>query len=184
MTWTKILTGNTLSSTVWRDIDFPIIIRTTGANIPTLTTVQGNILAPQWQVNDYNVCEGHELVHEWKEASEVHWHIHMITNGLEAVAKYVKWEIEWFWININGQISATQTQSYEFAIPANTPDKTMILQDIYDWTPTGGKIGGHVYARLRRIASSGAAPAADPWCTMLQLHIQCDTIGSTTITTK
>jgi len=30
----------------WVDVDFPILIRTTGAGIPTLATINGNITAP------------------------------------------------------------------------------------------------------------------------------------------
>jgi hypothetical protein len=178
---TLVATGN---ATVWKDIDFPIIIRTTGANIPALTILQGNITVPQWQVNDLNVCEGQEFIHEWKEGSPVYWHVHMITNGLDATARYVKWEVEWVWCNVSGQVSSTNTQSYEHTIPANTPDKTMQIVSIYSWTPSGGKIGGHVYARLRRIASTGTAPTNDPWCSMLQLHIESDTMGSRTIANK
>jgi hypothetical protein len=172
------------TATVWKDIDFPIIIRTTGANIPALTTVQGNITAPQWEVNDLNVCEGQEFIHEWKEGSAVRWHLHMLTNGLDASNRYVKWEVEWFWVKPNNAISATDTQSYEFEIPANTPNKTMFIVPIYQWTPTNGVIGGHCYARLRRIASTGAAPTNNPWCTMLQLHVECDTSGSRDYQTK
>lgn len=171
-------------ATVWKDIDFPIIIRTTGANIPTLVTLQGNVTAPQWAVNDYNVCEGQEFIHEWKEASLVHWHLHMITNGVDVTDRFVKWEVEYFWVNINGQLSSTSTDTYEVTIPANTPTKTMLIVPISTFTPTGGRIGGHVFARLRRIASVGTAPTSNPWCTMLQLHIECDTLGSRLIATK
>jgi len=55
------------TASTWQDIDFPIIIRITGANIPTLQTIHGNITMPQWAVNDYNVCESQEFVHQWKE---------------------------------------------------------------------------------------------------------------------
>jgi hypothetical protein len=173
--------GNALS---WRDIDFPIIIRTTGANQPTLTTIQGNIQIPQWAVNDYNVCEGQELVHDWKEGSEVFWHVHMITDGLDTSNRYVKWEVEYFWVNASGVISSSTTVSHEYTIPANTASKTMFIVSIASFTPSGGKIGGHVYARLKRIAASGTAPTNNPWCSMLQLHIQCDTNGSRSISTK
>lgn len=178
---TYVATG---SATVWKDIDFPIIIRTTGAGIPSLQTLKGNITAPMWQVNDSNVCEGQEFIHEWKEASEVRWHIHMITNGTNVNDRFVKWEVEWTWSNPDGVLQNTQTQSYEATIPANTPDRTMYIVPIYQWTPTAGKIGGHVYARLKRIASSGTAPTSDPFCTMLQLHVECDTIGSREYQTK
>ena len=34
------------------------------------------------------------------------------------------------------------------------------------------------------IATTGAAPASDPWVTMLQAHLECDTMGSRTPTAK
>jgi len=37
---------------------------------------------------------------------------------------------------------------------------------------------------LKRLASVGTAPTANPFCEMLQLHIKCDTAGSREITTK
>lgn len=51
-------------------------------------------------------------------------------------------------------------------------------------TPTGLAIGSQLVARLRRIASTGTAPAANPWVLACQLHIECDTLGSRAIATK
>jgi hypothetical protein len=171
------------NATIWQDIDFPIIIRTTGANIPVLTTLQGNVTAPQWAVNDFSVCEAQELVHAWKEGSEVQWHIHFVTNGLDATDRYVNFEVEWFWVNPNGTLSATITSSGDLLIPESTATKTMLIRQVSVAT-FAGVIGGHVYARLRRIASTGMAPTNNPWCSMLQLHIECDTVGSRERTTK
>jgi hypothetical protein len=172
-------------ATVWQDVDFPIIIRTTGANIPTLVALQGNVLAPQWAVNDFSNCEGQELIHGWKEGSPIYWHVHLITNGADTTIRYLRWEIEWVWANLGAQLSSTiTTDSGDIAIPANTPTKTHILQSISSYTLVGGHIGGHIYARLRRIASTGAAPTNNPWCSMLQIHLEIDTIGSRTIANK
>lgn len=52
------------------------------------------------------------------------------------------------------------------------------------WTliaPAGDEF---LYARLQRLATTGAAPASDPWVTMLQAHLECDTMGSRTPTAK
>jgi hypothetical protein len=170
----------------WVDIDFPIIIRTTGANIPTLETLQGNVTAPQWQVDDFNVCEGQELIHGWQEGTSLNWHAHVITNGTQGSSPaYLKWEIEWFWINVNGGISDTiTTTSTDLAIPANTPTKTMLIQSIGTVALPTARVGGHIYTRLKRIAATGAAPAANPWCTMLQAHVLVDTLGSRSVQTK
>lgn len=170
---------------VWQDIDFPIIIRNTGAGIPTLEVLQGNITVPQWQVNDVNVCEGQEMVHLWKEGSTAYFHIHVVTNGLDASARYLKFEVEWCWADLNGVLSAAATiTSPELEIPANTTDKTHKIYSIGTIALTTGHIAAHVWARLKRVAAAGTAPTNNPWCSMLQLHIECDTIGSREMTSK
>jgi hypothetical protein len=95
----------------------------------------------------------------------------------------VNFEVEWFWVNPNGTLSATVTSAGDLLIPANTATKTMLIRQVAVAT-FAGKIGGHVYARLRRIASTGAAPTGNPWCSMLQMHVECDTLGSRLISTK
>ena len=178
---TLVMNGD---ATVWLDIDFPIIIRTVGVGQPVLTTLQGNITAPVWQVNDFNICEGQELVHSWKEESPLYWHIHLITNGTNVDNRYVKFEVEYTWANSSGVLSANDTLSAEILIPANTPSKTMVSANLGDFIPVGGKITSHVYARLKRVASTGLAPTGNPFVTMLQLHYEQDTFGSRGIVTK
>lgn len=166
------------------DLDFPIIIRSAGLGIPTLETLVGNITAPQWQVNDFNMCEGQEMIHAWKESSEIFWHIHLLTNGVDANDRFVKFEIEFCHANVNGVLSEVKTVANEFNIPAGTPDRTMMIVSIGSYVYTGGKIASHIWPRLKRIASTGAAPTNNPFCTMLQAHILCDSVGSEKITTK
>lgn len=170
----------------WTDIDFPIIIRTTGANIPTLTTLNGNITMPQWAVNDFNVCESQELIHAWDEGTTCYWHIHLTTNGIDATNRYVNFEIEYGYNNGNNTswTFPTVITSGDLLIPASTPDKTMLILSIGNFTPSSAKIGAHVVARLKRIASTGTAPTNNPWVAMLQMHILCNSEGSRTIGTK
>jgi len=172
-------------SVAWVDIDFPILIRTTGANIPSLTTLNGNITMPQWSVNDFNVCEAQELIHGWKEGSTIYWHLHLTTNGLEAVDKFVRFELEYGYVAVGGAwvFPATVTTA-DLTIPANTASKTMLIMSLASFTVPSLKIGGHVVARLKRVTSVGAAPTTDPWIPMLQMHVQLDTIGSRSIGTK
>lgn len=172
-------------ATTWLDIDFPIIVRTTGVGIPSLTTINGNITMPQWAVNDYNVCESQEFVHQWKEGSTCYWHIHYTTNGLDATDRYVQFELEYGYVTPNGTWTFPAVlNTGDILIPANTPDKTMFIMPLGNFTPSTIKIGGHCVARLKRVAASGTAPSGNPWIPMLQLHIECDTIGSRAMTTK
>lgn len=174
-----------LQETVWLDIDFPIIIRTTGANIPTLATLNGNITMPQWAVNDVNTCESQEFIHMWKEGTTCYWHLHLTTNGLDATDRYVRFEIEFGYVAPSGAWTFPATMdSGDLLIPANTTTKTMLMLSLGSFTPTGVGIAGHCVARLKRIASTGAAPTSNPWIPMLQMHIECDTLGSRQINAK
>lgn len=177
------LNGN---ATYWRDLDFPIIIRTTGANIPTITAINSSVItAPMWQVNDYNMCEGQELPHEWKLGTDGTWHIHVITaEDLGLTSRYLKFKIEYVWAGYNSVLSSlVTTTSVELEVPAGTAKYTHLIFNIGTFShPTAG-LATHVWPRLTRLATIGAA-AADPWVTMLQMHIECDTLGSRGIITK
>jgi hypothetical protein len=93
--------------------------------------------------------------------------------------------VEWVFANIGDVLSATITDtSVDLLIPANTTDRTHLIFSISNRLMTGNRIGTHVYARLRRVAAVGAAPTNDPFCSMLQLHVETDTTGSRQIATK
>lgn len=172
-------------ATYWRDVDFPIIIRTTGVGIPTLTAMSNAaITAPLWHVNDYNMCEGQEIPHEWKLGTDGTWHIHVVTAEDLVTPKYLKFKIDYVWAEFGSVLSTLKTAtSAELEIPAGTAKYTHLIFNIATFSePTAG-LATHVWPRLTRIASLGAA-AADPWVTMLQMHIECDTLGSRQITTK
>jgi hypothetical protein len=173
-----------LSETVWVDIDYPIIIRTTGANIPTLTTFNGNLTMPQWEVNDFNVCESQEFIHEWKEGSTCYWHVHVNTNGSDTTDRYLKFELEYGYSVAGAWTFPAVVTTADILIPANTADKTQIIMPLANFTPTGAKIGDHCVARLKRVSATGTAPTNNPWIPMLQMHIQKDTIGSRMMITK
>lgn len=177
-------TCDLLEAPQYVDIDFPIIISTTGPGIPSLVALNGNITLPQWQVNDSKVVEAQEIVHAYKIGSPAQWHIHLTTNGIDGTNRYVRFTIEYGYVAINNawQFPALYT-SPDLLIPANTPNKTMLVFNLASFTPPDG-IGDHAVARLVRIASVGAAPTSNPWVSMLQLHIQVDTLGSRTVSAK
>jgi hypothetical protein len=131
------------------------------------------------------VCDSNELPHGWAEGTSISWHLHLITNGQEAVDKFMKWELIWAIADVGeALVEQTTITTNDITIPTNTPTKTMLIQPLGSVALTGFKIGSHIYPRLRRVTATGAAPAANPWVGMLQAHIQMDTIGSSQITTK
>ena len=114
-------------ATVWIDIDYPIIIRTTGTGVPSLVAIAPDITVPQWEINDFTVCEGQEMVHAWKEGTAAHWHCHIITNGTDVTNRYLRWEIKLTYANVNSQLVSNTITSLDLVIPANTPDKTHLI---------------------------------------------------------
>jgi len=177
--------GEHFEGTRYVDIDHPIIIRTVGPGIPTLAVLNGNITMPQWQVGDFHVCESQEFIHNWVEGSEVSWHIHLTTNGLDATDRYVKFTLEYGYVDMGGAwVFPALLTSPELLIPANTPDRTMFIFSLGSFTPLGFKIGAHAVARLSRIAAVGVAPTLNPFVAILQMHIQVNTLGSRTVSAK
>ena len=173
------------NATVWKDIDFPIIIRTSGGNIPTLTTFVGNLTLPIFAVNDFAVLEAKEFIHAWKEGSDTTFHIHLVTNGTNVNDRAVKFEVEYTYQKIGSAFGASNTVvSTEMVIPANTPTRTHLLYNITTFTPIGITIASQVIARLRRITAAGTAPTTSPWVMAFQMHVECDTFGSRIISTK
>lgn len=174
-------------SRAWDDLNFPIIMRSTGQTIAAYTAIDsgGVLLYPQWAENDYHVCDSNELPHGWAEGTTISWHLHMLTNGQEASDKFVKWELIWAAAKPSTALAEQTTiTTTDFTIPSGTATKTHFIVPIGTVAMTGFTIGTHLYPRLKRVASSGAAPAANPWVTMLQAHIQFDTIGSSQVTSK
>jgi hypothetical protein len=170
------------------DIDFPLIIRTTGAGTPTLTTLQTvggvNIQAHTWAVNDFLPIEGQEMIHGWQQGTDGSFHVHVITNGTDTADRFVKFKVNYTLANVGAVLAGDVITSEDLLIPADTPDRTHLIFTLGTLSQPTGLIGRHVYATLTRIASTGTAPTANPFCTMLQMHVRVDSAGSRSITQK
>jgi hypothetical protein len=184
-TWSSEKIDETKATVGWVDVDFPIIIRTTGGARPILAEVVTDITAPQWAVGNWVQLEDQEIVHAYKEGSDWVWHVHLITNGTNVNDRYVRFEVKWIWANANDQFSEVITSTSEdMLIPANTPDRTHLIRNIKTHEMPTAKIGAHVLSRLERVAADGTAPTGNPFCSLLQIHVECDTLGSSQITSK
>jgi hypothetical protein len=181
------------AATVWNDWnlarDFTPIA---GVGVPVRNALVGNIVKDQFAVNDALQYMSTELLHDWKEGTDLQVHIHWATGGLnDATVRGVKWEIEYTVCNpLESGVAptvfpATATQSLEFSIPAAQPDRTHRVGTIY--TIPGGtlKIGAQLLMRLKRIASvTNPAPVADPFVISFGVHFEADTCGSRSVSTK
>lgn len=174
-----ILAGRTIA---WLDIDFTLVVKTVGVGKPAIAAWNTDFEALQWAVNDNLASEFHEIMHGVKEGSTATVHVHWVTGVQDATQRSVKWEAKITQADFGTAFPAASTLSAEDIIPANTPINTHFLTSL--GTVTVGKIGSHVKIRLKRIASTGTAPSVNPFCDMVQMHVQCDSVGSRSIQTK
>jgi hypothetical protein len=179
-----------LDTVVYNDIYLDIQPKSTGAGKPTLSTFSGNIQKYTFAINDITELGTNELLHDWKEGTAIELHVHWASNGTDASDRYVKWEIDYTWANTvsaggTTAFAAATTVSAETTIPTSTNvDKTHYYTSIATFTPTGGKIGAALLLSLKRIAASSTAPTNNPWCLMVGVHYQIDTIGSRSTSSK
>ena len=171
-------------ATTFNDIFFPMTNgKLTGANNPDYTTaVAGNIYEYNFAINDKIDLGSAEISHSYKEGSDFEVHCHLITNGLDNADKYVRYSVEYI-IADDGEVVVTGTlNSLDLEIPANTTDRTHLYFNIGTITGTNYKIGGFIKMRFTRIALDGGGdpPTADPFITMVGVHIEEDTVGSKT----
>jgi len=178
--------------TTWNDWNASISsAKVPAASAPAWNALVGNLYAFQFAVNDYIYMEAQEFLHDWKEGTNVQIHLHWVTGGLnDATVRGVKWEVEYSVCNpVEGAFGATAfttttTVSSEASIPAAQPDRTHRITSIAMIPGTNLRIGAQIVMRLRRIAATATAPAANPFGISFGLHYESDTPGSRSIATK
>lgn len=184
-------TGNHL--TLWNDWNLSRdFTPNAGAGVPVRNTLVGNIVKDQFAVNDALQFMSAETLHDWKEGTDMSVHVHWADGGLNnATVRGVKWEIEYAVCNpVEGGFGATAytatvTGSSELTIPANEPDRTHHVSHILTIPGTSLRIGAHIIARVKRIASvTNVAPVNDPFLISFGIHYEADTRGSRSMFTK
>jgi hypothetical protein len=168
-------------ATVWKDMVFPLVQKTTGPGNPNFTTFVGNLVKPQFAINDALQLECSEVFHEWLEGSSGDIHIHITSMTNVNAVRHIKLEVEYSYVpRVDGtrQWIDPVTVSAELAVPANTPSLTEFVLPITTLTITDGMVGGQMCMRVKRIAASGTAPATSPFLTQVGVHLECDSLGS------
>ena len=149
------------------------------ANIPTWSAFDTNLKAYQFALNDYLYINSSEMMHGYKEGTDVEIHIHWVSNGTDVDDRKVKWEVIYDWADMNEAFTGETISSAETTIPnATNVDKTHYYTSIVTVSGAGFKIGAMGLARVRRIASTGTEPTGDPFGLQVGLHYQIDTMGS------
>ena len=184
--YTQIEADGTLefngTATVFDDLLLPITITKLGVTAPSWTSFFGNLSQYTFAVDDY--VEGSiELLHGYKEGSNLDVHLHIVTQGAEASVE-VNYSFE-YWIADMGEASTGTTTISSGDYTLTNADGHHEYIDIGDITGTGFKIGAVICFVLTRIdLVDGSDPASDPFVVSVGIHYEQDTIGSRTETAK
>lgn len=178
------------AATVFEDIVINLsAARVPAANAPTWSGFISNLNAYTYGLNDFQEFSA-EIMHSYKEGSLIEFHAHGATNGQEGLDKTIKFEIEYEIVdnNTSGDWGDTYTgttlMNGQITIPSGTADKTAWAIDVGDDITGNFLQGASVVGRVRRIASTGTEPVANPFVIQLGMHIEQDTVGSRTELTK
>ncbi|HDZ13416.1 hypothetical protein LCGC14_0622020 [marine sediment metagenome] len=184
---TYVMKGN---ATVFDDLVISLSsARVPAANAPTWSGFIGNLNAYTYGLNDFQEIST-ELRHSYKSGATIEFHVHGAVNGSNVDERKIKVEIEYTIADIPAESGlgdvypGTTTIDAELTIPALTTDLTGFSIDIGDDTTGNFVQGAVIKARVRRIASTGTEPTSNPFLTEVGVHIESDTIGSRTATTK
>jgi len=184
----KVTLSKLIFNGVWDDLPpVPVIGARLGATAPTLATFIGAVQQYTFDASNDYIIGSTEIVHGWKEGTIIYPHIHWATNGLEATAKGVQWQLKYVIGAVNEGFSVEMTSVLDDIIPANTPDRTHILSSLDPKIDgTNLRIGAYICFQLRRIATAHAngEPNADPFGIAVGFHGLFDTLGSSEIGTK
>lgn len=178
-------------ATVWNDLPPSTLsvqkLGGAGAD-PLLAAFVGNTQQYTFAVNDLVPAVETEVLHEYKEGTNLSIHLHWATNGVDGTDRAVKWQVEYTFANGSSSgtyaFPSTTTASAEITIPANTTDRTHFISNIGTVNGSSLKIGAYIITAVSRIASAGTAPSNNPFCLALGYHAEQDTLGSRQVFTK
>jgi hypothetical protein len=169
-----------LEAHVWNDIFVPLAgAKVPPANFPTWAVFLANLNSYTFNVNDYADLATAEILHGYKEGTDIKLHVHLVTNGLnDATVRKAKYTVYYSWGDNGEVMSAEGSKTAEVTIAAALADKTHLLLDLGSIAGVGYKINSILKLRIKRVAGTGTEPAADPFVEMVGVHYQADFIGS------
>ena len=165
----------------WADLLIPVTsVRVPGAQAPTWTTYKGTqVLAFSDQGvagNEERVYFSIQLLHSYKEGSDISPHIHWV--GEDNSAGDVAWQLSYSWANIN---AAFPTETLLAVADANSTTLDYHnMTELPDIVGTGKTLSSMLLCELRRNSSNVLDTFAgkDAYLLEFDVHFQMDTPGS------
>lgn len=176
------------TATVWDDLQFPIAVgKVPATNAPTFETFTTNTRAYAFSVDDYIDLQSAEPPHAWKEGStaDVHIHIALKTAQNTGSNRYAKFTVYIAIADHLGTTTELTPVTAELTIGTGSAALKHYMFDMGDVTLTGYHIGSQFTAMVKRIAATGGTEYADDvYITQVGMHMERDSLGSKTETSK
>ena len=170
-----------LDETVWDDLRTPIsTAKAIPGKEPKEVAYKGGIVYEFEDGRDEGCAFNVQLPHDYKEGSDIEFHIHMLirTSGAGIGAENVKWDFTHSWSNI-GDAQPTETTVPATIDVQNDTEDTHYLKEITATiTGTGKKISSMLICSLTRDVSVANNYTDDVLVMEVDFHYQIDTIGS------
>lgn len=175
------------NATVWRDINLAgAIFQQPAADIPDIDEfVDENgsdtgVPTYAFAIGE-KVAGSFEMQHDYKEGSDIVFHVHWQGIAAPSGTDYVKWQLSYTLAKDGETLDAMTTISGESAIDTQYEFHRTDLTTISDATID---IGDQFLFVLERVAAAGDAYAGDALTATIGIHYECDTHGSRQIGTK
>lgn len=188
MSWQTTTTGldkdkGFHSDTVWQDLNVPAEALSRGLDSPDSELLIGNIkaLAFDGVSREEELFGSFELLHGYKEGTDLRPHIHFITSSVDIGD--IKWQLEYTIAYVDGTYSTTTTT---VAIDtANGIDRQHLAVEFGVIDGTGLKIGSHIHFRLfRNPSDTQDTYESDAFLSSIGIHYEIDGDGSRNTFTK
>lgn len=166
---------------LYQDINFEALSLGTGASAPDLINVFGTGgikgLGFDGNVTLEQVYGGGEMLHDYKEGTDISFHVHWMptTN----TAGDVKWNLEYSWYNAETDAEIPAPQTISVVQSSGGDDWKAHVIEFPTISGIGKKIGSHLKFRFYRNPSDGADTYPDDAVLdSIGVHYQVDSDGS------
>lgn len=172
-----------LSQAVYNDLYISTIAaKVPAANYPAWTAYSSNLLnGYTFNVDDYLDLTSPEVLHNWKEGTNLDVHLHLVTNALTSEEIKQRYRIYYSWGDVNEVMSAIDSLTAEVTIPNATAANTHLFLDMGDLTGTNYLVGSIIKIRVKRVAKSAGGiegSATSVFMEMIGIHYQINKLGS------
>ena len=189
--YTTIETDGTIkftgAATVWKDINLGAaqLGKPTSGNPDSVKfTDEGGgdtgIYTDGFAVGEY-ISGSFEMQHDYKEGSDIYFHIHWQGKAAPSGTEYVKWQLEYTMAQNNATLDATTPIVVETAFDTRYK---FVRSNFAAITGTNFKFEDQFLFKLSRIAAAGDAYLGDALIATVGLHYEVDTVGSRAIDAK